>query len=52
MRNRNEIGMIAKELDRNTTTFDRMKLRKTTLHKLAIALFVYVSVMTLMGLFL
>lgn len=50
MREVNELGAIAKRLDSEMTTFERMKLRKSTFQKLGIALLVYAGTMGLMSL--
>lgn len=47
-----EIGTIARALDREMTAFERMKLRKSTIYRLAVASLVYAGAMALMAAFL
>lgn len=47
-----EIGAIARELDNKMTVSERMKLKKSVLRKLVIALLIYAGTMGFMNLFL
>lgn len=47
-----EIGAIARELDNEMTVSERMKLKKSVLRKLVIALLIYAGTMGFMNLFL
>jgi len=43
----NEIGYFARKLDTELTMFDRMKLTKSTLYRVIIAVGIYLFTMTL-----
>lgn len=49
---KDEIGAIAKALDRDLSASERMRIRKSTLHRLAIAFSIYAGAMALMAAFL
>ena len=40
-----EVGYLAKLLDEKMTTFERMKIKKSALKRMAFALLIYLSVM-------
>lgn len=47
-----EIGMIARQMDKTQTVFERMKLEKDQLKRIAISLILYVTVLLLFELLL
>ena len=40
-----EVGYLAKIIDEEMTTLERMKIKKSTLKRMAVALLIYMSVM-------
>jgi len=47
-----EIGYIARKLDTEMTTIERMKIQKSTLYKIGFALIIYIATMISFGLIL
>ena len=50
--NVNEIGYIARLIDQEMTIFERMRIKKTTLARIAGALVVYIVTMSVFTIFL
>lgn len=47
-----KIGYIAQMIDAELTIIERMKIKKTTLYKIIVALFIYLITMTIFSLIL
>jgi len=47
-----EIGYIAKIIDRDMTIFERMKVNKNTIKKMFIAIWIYIIIMIVLSLIL
>jgi len=43
----NEIGYLAKKLDAEMTILERMKIKKSTIHRISIAIGIYLSIITI-----